>query len=230
MTIVFPESPLGVAQCAKNGGVTALKSVVQDFSWGIKVPIHVILYALISLWLIVIAVLDIRRGEVSNWLTIPPLLIATIWRSAHGGWAILILFVMVLFISEWPVAWPLGIAGVVAIWPQVVIQGMETTAAVWFITLVLWLINVLGGADVKVVMTLMVLFPDPRLAWLLLLSWLGLSLVYVIRQRGQFAPHRFLPIMREKTALSAFDPARYSPALPAVALAGSLYLCLCAHP
>lgn len=182
------------------------------------------LYLATSVWLLYLAIADIRRGQVTNWATVPPLLAGVAWQTLRGEWTAIVLLALALFVAEWPVAWPLGIAGVVAVWPQVAIQGMEATAAVWIVALVLWLLGVLGGADVKVVMTLMVLFPDPRLAWLLALSWLGVSLVYVIGRRGRFTPRRFLSILKERAASSVFEPERYSPALPAVALAWSLYL------
>jgi len=186
------------------------------------VPIHVILYFLISGWLVTIAVLDIRRGEVSNWLTVPPLLIATLWQAAHGAWAILILFVLVLFVSEWPVAWPLGIAAVIGIWPEIVRQGLETAAVVWIAVLILWVLDILGGADVKAVMTLAALFPDSRLAWMMVICWWVLSMVLFLKRYGRSAPRVFAA-----TAVSlsrAKAEGHRAPALPALAVAGLVFL------
>jgi len=188
------------------------------------VLINVILYFLISAWLVIIAVLDIRRGEVSNWLTIPPLLIATLWQAAHGGWAILILFVLVLFISEWPVAWPLGIAAVIGIWPEIARQGLETAAVVWIVVLILWVLDVLGGADVKAAMTLAALFPDSRLAWLMVICWWALSMVLFLKRYGRSALRVFAA-----TAVSlsrAKAEGHRAPALPALSIAGLVFLWL----
>ena len=187
-------------------------------------PIHVIPYALISLWLTVIAVMDIRRAEVSNWLTIPPLLVATLWQAAHGGWVILILFVLVLLISEWPIAWPLGIAAVIGVWPEIAYQGLETTAVVWIVVLILWVLDVLGGADVKAVMTLAALFPDSRLAWLMVICWWALSIVFFLKRYGRSAPRVFAA-----TAVSlprAKAEGHRAPALPALSIAGLVFLWL----
>lgn len=176
----------------------------------------------ISAWLVYLALADIRHGQVTNWATVPPLLGAVAWQTVRGEWTAAVLLVLGLFVAEWPITWPLGIAGIVAIWPQVTIQGMEATTAVWIVVLVLWLLDVLGGADVKAVMTLMVLFPDPRLAWLLLLAWLGFSLVYVVRRHGRTTPRVLLSTLGKMAHPSRSG--HRSPALPAVAMAGLVYV------
>jgi len=183
-----------------------------------------ILTLVVSAWLVYLALADIRHGQVTNWATVLPLLAAVAWQTIRGDWAAAVLLALALVVAEWPVVWPLGVAGAVAVWPQVAIQGMETTMAVWAAVLILWLLDVLGGADVKVVMALVVLFPDPRLAWLLLLAWLGLSLVYVVRQHGRATIRVLLSTLRGMTA-GPWSGHR-SPALPAVTLAGLVYLWL----
>ncbi len=43
--------------------------------------------ALILLWLAVCAVFDLRRREVPDWLTLPAVVLALVWRLIHpGGW------------------------------------------------------------------------------------------------------------------------------------------------
>lgn len=185
--------------------------------------IDIILRAVISAWLIVIAIQDIRRGEVSNWLTIPPLLAAVAWRAIQGQWIILLLFGLILFISEWPVAWPLGIAVVVGIWPEIVRQGLEPTMAVWLILSVLWTLDVLGGADVKAAMTLTAVFPDSRLAWLMMLCWWSVSLIVFVRRYGRSAPRVLLATFASFRLCSSQGGHR-APALPSLALAGLVFL------
>lgn len=187
--------------------------------------INIILNIIISIWLIIIAIQDIRKSEVSNWLTIPPLLIAVTWRTIHGEWATLLLFILILFISEWPVAWPLGIAAIVGIWPQIAYQGLETTMVVWIVVLVLWLLNALGGADVKAVMTLTAMFPDSRLAWLILLCWWLLSLIAFVRRYRRSAPRILLATLATLSFVKKPEGHR-APALPALALAGLVFLWL----
>ncbi len=55
------------------------------------------------LWIVVCAVQDLRRWQVSNWLTVPPFVAAGMWAVWHGG-ATLLLFGMVtlvMLVSFW---------------------------------------------------------------------------------------------------------------------------------
>ncbi|MGB9619345.1 MAG: hypothetical protein ACPL7K_02910 [Armatimonadota bacterium] len=189
-----------------------------------------LLGVVISLWLIIIAILDIRRGEVSNWLTVPPLLAVVAWRMAIGEWYYLLLLALVLLIAEWPVTWPLGVAAVVGIQPYIVAQGivaqgLESVTIIWLIVLALWGLNVLGGADVKAVMTLSALFPDARLGWLMMLCWWAFSLAMFIRRYGYSSPRVLLSdlVSIVSTGKAGHEGHRV-PALPALAVAGLVFL------
>ena len=82
-------------------------------------------------------------------------------------------------------------------------------------------------------MALTALFPYGRLAWLLLLCWFGLSVTYLLHRHGRRAPQALLKalglsVVEGTKGLMNFqaleeEGSRY-PALPAVALAGLVYL------
>jgi Flp pilus assembly protein protease CpaA len=95
----------------------------------------------------------------------------------------------------------------------------------WTFVYVLWLLHVIGGADAKVVMTLTALFPDGRLAWLLLLCWFGLSVVYLLRRHRWHVPQVLLKATKGLVRFQVLEKeGGRCPALPAVALAGLIYV------
>jgi Flp pilus assembly protein protease CpaA len=178
----------------------------------------------LSIWLVTLAVADLRKGEVTNWATVTPLLAVTAWQAPMGGWPLALTLALILAGEQWPsFAVPsLGLM-VLCAWFAAPL-GLDVAVWVWICVYILWQIGVVGGADAKVVMSLMALFPDGRLAWLLLLCWFGLSVVYLLRRHGKRVPRALL---RATKGLMRFQVAeveggRY-PALPAVALAGLIY-------
>jgi Flp pilus assembly protein protease CpaA len=179
----------------------------------------------LSAWLVYLAVMDVRKGEVTNWVTVPPLLAVTAWQALTGGWPLALMLALILIGAQWtPLTVPsVGLMAACS-WLATLV-GQEVVMWAWTFVYVLWLLRVIGGADAKVVMALMALFPDGRLAWLLLLCWFGLSVVYLLRRHGRHAPRALL---KATSGLVRFQVAeeegsRY-PALPAVALAGLLYV------
>jgi Flp pilus assembly protein protease CpaA len=179
----------------------------------------------LSAWLVYLAVTDLYKGEVTNWATVPPLLAVTAWLTLTGGWHLALALALILAGSEWPVlaAPSVGLMAACSWWATM--AGREVVTWAWTFVYVLWLLRVVGGADAKVVMVLTALFPDGRLAWLLLLCWFGLSVVYLLHRHGKHAPQALL---RATNGLVRFqvleeEGERY-PALPAVALAGLIYV------
>ena len=163
---------------------------------------NVLIRLALSAWLIYIAIIDWRTLEVPNWATVPPLLLATLWRVLFGGWPIGLALALVLAGAQWPWALAPALGGLGLCLGLAVPMGLDVTVGVWILCFILWQLGVIGGADAKAVMTLSALFPDERLAWLLLLMWLAGGVI-----------HRLLKH-------------KYHPALPAVALAGLGYLWL----
>jgi hypothetical protein len=72
-------------------------------------------------------------------------------------------------------------------------------------------------------MALVALFPDGRMAWLLLLCWFGLSVVHLLRRHGKRAPRALLQATKAMAGLE-MPEGNHCPALPAVALAGLVYM------
>ncbi len=181
----------------------------------------------LSAWLVALAVADVREGEVSNWATVPPLLIITAWQVLIGGWPLGLALVLILAGSQWPV-FAVPSLGLMALCAWFAIPGgAEVAVWVWTFVYVLWQIGVIGGADAKVVMALAAAFPDGRLAWLLLLCWFGLSVIYLLHRHGRRAPQALLKATKGLVRFQVVEEEgeRY-PALPAVALAGLIYVWL----
>jgi Flp pilus assembly protein protease CpaA len=179
----------------------------------------------LAAWLIALAVQDVRRGEVTNWLTALPLLAVTAWRTLSGGWPIGLALALILAGSEWPVlaAPSVGLMALCA-WAAAPL-GIDVAVWAWTFVYALWLLRVIGGADAKVVMALTALFPDGRLAWLLLLCWFGLSVVYLLHRHGRHAPRALLRATKGLARLQVSEEeGNRCPALPAVALAGLVYV------
>jgi Flp pilus assembly protein protease CpaA len=179
----------------------------------------------LSAWLVYLAVMDLRKGEVTNWATVPPLLAVTAWQALTGGWPLALMLVLILIGAQWtPLTVPsVGLMAACSWWATLV--GREVVMWAWTFVYVLWLLRVVGGADAKVVMALMALFPDGRLAWLLLLCWFGLSVAYLLHRHGKHAPRALLRATKGLVRFQVLEEEgeRY-PALPAVALAGLIYV------
>jgi len=179
----------------------------------------------LSAWLVYLAVTDLRKGEVTNWVTVPPLLAVTAWQALTGGWPLALMLALILIGAQWtPLTVPsVGLMAACS-WLATLV-GRDVVMWAWTFVYVLWLLRVIGGADAKVVMALMALFPDGRLAWLLLLCWFGLSVVYLLHRHGRHAPRALLKATRGlvRFQVSGEEDER-CPALPAVALAGLIYV------
>lgn len=179
----------------------------------------------LSVWLIYLAVSDLRRGEVTNWATVPPLLAVTAWQALVGGWPLALMLALILIGAQWaPLAVPSVGLMVLCAWFAAPLE-LDVAVYVWMLVYILWQIGVIGGADAKVVMALMALFPDGRLAWLLLVCWFGLSVVYLLHRHGKRAPLALLKATKGLMRLRiSEDAGSRCPALPAVALAGLVYV------
>jgi Flp pilus assembly protein protease CpaA len=178
----------------------------------------------LSTWLVTLAVADLRKGEVTNWATVPPLLALTAWQALTGGWPLALMLALILIGAQWtPLTVPsVGLMAACSWWTTLV--GREVVMWAWTFVYVLWLLRVIGGADAKVVMTLTALFPDGRLAWLLLLCWFGLSVVYLLHRHGRHAPQALLQATKGLVRFRILEEGKRYPALPAVALAGLIYV------
>lgn len=175
-----------------------------------------------AIWLIIAAWQDIREREVSNWLTVPPVLLAAGWWACLGEWAVPGFLGAILLFSELPpvVGVPLGltIAGVLSLHSQ----PITLILMVWTCAWISWNLNLFGGADAKVIMALSGFWPDVRLVGLLVVAHLLWNMYHLL--------HRY----RSKAWQVALAGAMLTPSreeleaqgtitLPAYAAAGVLY-------
>jgi len=126
-------------------------------------PTQVILGAVLFAWLGICVIYDLRSRQVPTLLTVIPLILAAAWRLFHGDWPLVLFTVAITLLSDLPQAkWRIPIGGSFAIVglslagsPDVV-YAMLVIFAVW----ALWEIGATGGADAKIIITLVLLFSD----------------------------------------------------------------------
>jgi hypothetical protein len=114
-------------------------------------------------WLGACVVFDLRSRQVPMPLTVIPMILAAAWRLFQGGWQLVLLTVVLTLISDLPqVKWrfPIGcctaIVGLSVAGPPDMVYTMLVIFAVW----ALWEIGATGGADAKIIITLVLLFAD----------------------------------------------------------------------
>lgn len=126
-------------------------------------PTQVILGAFLLAWLGTCVIFDLRSRQVPTLLTVIPLLLAVAWRLSQGGWQLVLLTVALTLLSDLPQAkWrvPLGcctaIIGLSIAGSPDEVYAMLVIFAVW----ALWEIGATGGADAKIIITLILLFAN----------------------------------------------------------------------
>ncbi len=136
-------------------------------------------------WLGVATWQDLRTREVSNWLTVPPLIAVTAWRLAHGDVVPAILLIAMLAVDACihNTLVSVGIYSLVGVLVAVV-TAAPLVAVMWATAYMALRLNMAGGADAKIAMTLITLFPDGRLAGLMLVALFALSVAVAVA-RGQ---------------------------------------------
>lgn len=124
---------------------------------------QVIVWALMLAWLAICVIFDLRSRQVPAFLTVLPLLLAAIWRLSQGGWQLVALVVLLVLISDLPQAkWRIPIActatilGLSIAESPGVVYAMLVVFAVW----ALWEIGASGGADAKIIITLVLFFSN----------------------------------------------------------------------
>ena len=148
----------------------------------------------ITLWLITLSVLDVRRRQLPHTLTTLPLIVigglisiravASIFGLAVPGqdWdnaAILLAFAAILLSDTWLAIWPaLAAVGSVFLFGTSIGQVIVIT---WLLVLGMSKAGILGEGDAKVIMILLALYPDARLGVVLVvtLALVGIGLMLV---------------------------------------------------
>lgn len=143
---------------------------------------------LIFIWLFVCTAFDLKTRQVPNWLTLIPLVLAGIWRLVQGDWQPTLLVIALILISDIPkFVWhiPFGILATILVaglsgFPENTLQ-----IAVLFLVWALWEMDMLGGADVKIIMDLVLFFSDGSLLLPILLAGGLQGLAALIVKRKQ---------------------------------------------
>jgi Flp pilus assembly protein protease CpaA len=206
-------------------------------------PFSLPLQVVVTAWLVALAWIDFRTRRLPHWGTTLPLVgvagyhairvIAT-WVSGvtnasaiADGISVGLAFLAVLLSDRWwallPGAGALGLA---------FFQGSAAGHALiitWLVALALARANVLGAGDAKLAMALLGLFPDPRLAWLLLASAGVVSGLYLLARHGPAAVLLVWQATRDLLRLrlpAEEDLDHGQPMAVAVTLAGVVYVWL----
>ncbi len=112
-------------------------------------------------WLAVCMVYDLRYRALPSWLTLPPLAVAAIWATLQGNVAIVVFALSLVAFDDLPdEALRLMVTLqliVLTIYGGVDSASLPLTYGVFFIWLA-WKKTVIGGADAKVLMTLLFVF------------------------------------------------------------------------
>jgi prepilin signal peptidase PulO-like enzyme (type II secretory pathway) len=122
-----------------------------------------IIWLPLLLWLGICVAHDLRSRQVPTILTVPPLLLAGIWRIIQGDWEIVLLVLALILISDIPnSAWriPLACLGTILTLSLVDQPEQMYAALVCFAVWALWEIGATGGADAKLIITLLLFFAD----------------------------------------------------------------------
>lgn len=148
------------------------------------------------LWLSACAWQDVRRREIANWLTVPPLLLVAAWRLLSGDWAAAALLAAVLVASDLPQPWRwvLATGAAAALFPFGVQQGVEIALLGIFAAWAAWEAGAFGAADAKLLMALLMLFPS-----LALVAWLAAANA-ALGLLGLFTRRKTLPLAVAITA------------------------------
>jgi len=124
---------------------------------------QVIVWALLLAWLAVCVIFDLRSRQVPAFLTVLPLILAALWQLIQGGWQLVTLVVLLILISDLPWAkWRIPAACTMTVLGLSIagspgnVYAMLVVFAVW----ALWEIGASGGADAKIIITLVLFFSN----------------------------------------------------------------------
>lgn len=183
-------------------------------------------------WLIVLSVRDWRTRDIPEPYTMLPLAAVALYRVAlppEGGFwpggAALLVAVLMLVVSDYaiPAVLLAGVAGALAGH-----AGPTTLLLVagWALTLGAYGIRLWGGADGKVFMTLLALWPTGLLVGLTLGAFVLGNVLALWRRYGGAAPFALFNTARDVLARVPAEQQQltYLPSLPWLSLGALLYL------
>jgi len=128
-----------------------------------SLPAQITVWVLLLTWLVICVIFDLRSRQVPASLTVLPLILAAIWQLIQGGWQLVALVALLVLLSDLPQAkWRIPVACAatvlglsIAASPSIV-YAMLVVFAVW----ALWEIGASGGADAKIIISLVLFFAD----------------------------------------------------------------------
>ena len=185
----------------------------------------------LSAWLAVAAALDLKTRRVPHWIAWPLLLGAVVVRAWEGAWTLPVLLVGLALVEVASGGWQLPVAALLVGLVAAASGGAARFTALWWGALyALRVLHVLGGADMRIFMALVALFPDGRMVAAL---WGGLALVSTAWLLVQYRRHALVPLAQAGQGLLA---GRYPsqealssqgrPTTPGLALGALVYLWL----
>lgn len=159
------------------------------WAWWLRIGFRVALTGL----LVALSVVDVRTKRVPHPIGWPLLAASVGVRAWLGSWALPVLVIGLVLADLAPpkLRFPLVavLVGGALVWAWLSNDGVMWFLALWYgLVYLLWLLKVTGGGDVRLVMTLLALYPDARMAWALWIGWLLVALAWYVRLYGRYGP------------------------------------------
>jgi prepilin signal peptidase PulO-like enzyme (type II secretory pathway) len=136
-------------------------------------PTQIAALVLLLAWLGACVVYDLHSRQVPGLLTIPPLVLAAFWRVLQGGWPMVLLVIALILVSDLHWAkWRIPLACLGGVLALSLAGSPESvyTSLVIFAAWAMWEIGATGGADAKIIISLVLLFGN---------GWLFIPIVLV---------------------------------------------------
>jgi len=118
----------------------------------------------LAIWLAACVWRDLKTRKVPNTLTLSALLVAAIWRAVAGDWLVVGMVLALIAISDLPRTVRILLAG--GAWMAVILFGsmaQGNLSHALFAAWVLWELEIMGGADTKMLTALLLMIGDPLL-------------------------------------------------------------------
>jgi Flp pilus assembly protein protease CpaA len=116
----------------------------------------------LAIWLGACVFHDLKTRQVPNILTLGALLLSAIWRAIAGDWLVVGLVIALIAISDLPRTLRILLAG--AAWVACIVFGTAAQgnlSIALFAAWIFWEMGVMGGADAKMLTTLLLGVGDP---------------------------------------------------------------------
>jgi Flp pilus assembly protein protease CpaA len=139
----------------------------------------------LSAVLITIAAVDWRTKRVPHWLSWSTLAAGVAYRSVQGSWMLAPMAMGIVLVDLAPKRWRLA-AGLGVIVAGTIgglaleQEGIAQISVWWAVAYVMWHLNLVGGADVRLFWAMIALFPNATMALALGLGLFVWLLVWVL--------------------------------------------------